>query len=192
MHNRRQKRAWIERELDRLNEARTAFLRGTASAEQLHLLEQERAGEEMAAKATADKMRRKEESYWNKLKGLVKTGAAVGEMGHETAEEVSAREMRRGVQERLLEEGWIDGQVQPRMVPVAVTDSGIRGVGIDEKGRPVPAGKMRVIEAVVEHERRTGEGAPLDVMAENSASKVTGKASGEGSGWLSWIRGRKS
>lgn len=90
-HNRRQKRAWIEREMNRLGEAQQAFLRGEASAEQLHLLEQERAGEEMALQHKRQVEQKKSESYWSRFKGLVGTTAAKGEMGQETEQQRLAR-----------------------------------------------------------------------------------------------------
>ena len=70
-YTRRQKRAWVERELDRLDEARRAFLRGDADAEQLHILELERAGDEMLETAKREKDRKRRESWWEKGKGLV-------------------------------------------------------------------------------------------------------------------------
>ncbi|KAI1934888.1 hypothetical protein LOZ12_006246 [Ophidiomyces ophidiicola] len=45
-HNRRQKALWIDRELQRLLDARKAYVAGNATAEQLALLENEKAGEE--------------------------------------------------------------------------------------------------------------------------------------------------
>ena len=216
-HNRRQKRAWIERELDRLRDAQVAFLKGDATAEQLHLLEQERAGEEMAAQHVAERERKKRAGLWASFKGVF---VSDGDMGREERE---AQEVRDGARGRLLEEGWVEGQIQSQaqsqrpsqsqirkdmpegFIPVAVEDSGIRGVGLDAKGRPVPMGKvMRAVVQNVEDERRTGEkevmertgitGGPLDVMAGNMVEKVKVSSStrtdGDG-GWMSWIRGSK-
>ena len=192
-HTRRQKRAWIDREMNRLQEAQQAFLRGDADAEQLHLLEQERAGEEIAARARQEKEKKKSESMWARMKGMIGKGAAVGDMGSETQAEAEAREMRRGGREKILENAWLEGEVRP----AAVAESGIEGVGIDSKGRPVPANKMERVVRKVEDERRTGEdeviartsitGGPLDVLAGNVASAV--KPSQSNNGWLSWIRG---
>ena len=189
-HNRRQKRAWIEREMDRLAEAQRAFLRGDANAEQLHLLEQERAGDEMAAKFKSDHDKKKSESLWSKAKGFIGKGAAAGEMGRETETEIAAAQMRQARREKVLDDPYIEGEIRP----VAVRSSGIEGVGFDSKGRPVPANKMERVVRKVEDERRIGEGeiaartgvrkGPLDVMADNiSATIVPQKSS---SGWFSW------
>ncbi|KAJ9606993.1 hypothetical protein H2200_009004 [Cladophialophora chaetospira] len=204
-HSRRQKRAWVERELDRLDEARKAFLRGDASAEQLHLLEQERAGQEIEAARMNDVQRKKSEGVWGRMKGLVGGQLARGEMGEETAQEREKRIMRK---QRSEEEVWTEGQVSPASsapIPgsvvkdvVQVTPSEIPGVGIDSKGRPVPAGRVEYVSRTIEKEPHTGEqiatvhaGGPLDVMASNAASAVAGPSTNRG-GWLSWTRSNKS
>src|SRR2546423_14934299 len=80
-HNRRQKRAWVEREMQRLTDAQTAFLRGEATPEQLHLLEQERAGEEMAKKAAEEERRKKEAGMEGRLEEI--EGSSSGDKGRE-------------------------------------------------------------------------------------------------------------
>ena len=202
-HSRRQKRAWVERELDRLDEARKAFLRGDANAEQLHLLEQERAGNEMEAARMKDVERRKADGIWGRMKGLVGGQLAKGAMGEETAQEKEKRISRK---QRGGEEGWIEGKVSPsasgagpgsrvREV-VQVTPTDIPGVGLDSKGRPVPAGRVEYISRTVGEEPHTGEqvakvrvGGPLDVMASNAVSGFAGSSNSQNQGWLSWVRG---
>ena len=166
-HNRRQKRAWIEREMQRLTDARTAFLRGEATPEQLHLLEQERAGEEMAKKAAQEKRLRKENGMWGRLKGMV--GISSGDMGQE--KEPDGQSIQGG--ERLLEEGWVDDSSTTAdragggNVMQAVSDSGREG-------------EQEVVA-------RTGvRGGPLDVLAANVASAVIPKTHSD---WMSWVRG---
>ncbi|KIY00594.1 uncharacterized protein Z520_03257 [Fonsecaea multimorphosa CBS 102226] len=207
-HSRRQKRAWVERELNRLDEARRAFLKGEANAEQLHLLEQERAGQEIEAARMKEVERKKEEGYWGKLKGFVGGQMAKGTMGEETAEEKSRREARAAWKQRGLkpgDDGWIDGEIQPvltavpAMEAVRVAPSGVKGVGIDSKGRPVPANKVEYITRKAEDEhtrvekdlaaRPAAVGGPLDVMASNVAGAVAGPSTEGGRSWLSWIRG---
>ena len=69
-----------------------------------------------------------------------------------------------------------------------MAESSVPGVGLDEKGRPVPLGKMEkvrparnspILEAVQASARRPGE---LDVLAQN--------ATNASSNWLSSIFGR--
>ncbi|EXJ69015.1 uncharacterized protein A1O5_07950 [Cladophialophora psammophila CBS 110553] len=210
-HSRRQKRAWVERELNRLDEARRAFLKGEANAEQLHLLEQERAGQEIEAARMREIERKKQEGYWSKLKGVVGGQVAKGTMGEETAEEKSRREARAAWKQRGIkadEEGWIEGEVRPVLTGtpavegVRVAPSGVQGVGIDSKGRPVPANKVEYITRKVEDETGRGEkdlgakpatvGGPLDVMASNVVGSVAGASTEGGRSWLSWIRGGNS
>ncbi|KAL9619818.1 MAG: hypothetical protein Q9160_005558 [Pyrenula sp. 1 TL-2023] len=74
-HNRRQKRAWIEREIERLHAAQRAFLSGTATPEQLHLLKQERAGEEMQRKHQEEVRRRKENGVFGRTKRAMGFGS---------------------------------------------------------------------------------------------------------------------
>jgi hypothetical protein len=162
-HNRRQKRAWIEREMQRLNDAQTAFLRGEATPEQLHLLEQERAGEEMAKKAAEQKRRKKEAGMWGRLKGVV--GVSSGDMGRE--KEPPGQAIQGG--ERLLEEGWVDDASR------ASSGSIIQAV---------PDSRREGKQDVVSRPRITG--GPLDVLASNVAGVVTHKTYSD---WMSWVRG---
>jgi hypothetical protein len=217
-HNRRQKRAWIEREMGRLDDARRAFLSGTATPEQLHLLEQERAGEEIVGKHVAEKKRRKEEGILGRARAFLGGQAAVGDKGREEDVGSSSRTVRQGG-ERILEEEWTTtttSEVRPpqaqaqfsRSESERAVASGVQGVGLDSKGRPVPMDR-----AVKEYEQRqaaaqgssnrtaaqkeviapttttTIRGGPLDVMASNIAGTVTSNGSGD---WLSWLRSSKS
>lgn len=196
-HNRRQKRAWIEREMNRLGEAQAAFLRGEATAEQLHLLEQERAGEEMALQHKRAVEAKKAESYWTRFKGVIGATAAKGEMGSETEQQRAAREARlqaKARQSAVSDGSYVEGEVVPVAMPVA--SSGIKGVGVDSKGRPVPQDRVEYVSGKIEQERRSGEkevvartgltGGPLDVMAGN----VVDAAKGGEKGWWSWVTGR--
>jgi Cytochrome oxidase c assembly len=189
-HSRRQKRAFIEREMDRLYQAQQAFLRGEADAEQLHLLEQERAGDEMDFQRSRDKEKKKSEGIWAKTKGFIGMGAADSEMGTETVEEARVREMRNRGRDRVFQEAFVQGEVKP----AAVEKSTIEGVGFDAKGRPVPINKMeRVVRRGNEEEAAVMTGrapGPLDATADNIADAVVPTKSN--SGWLSWLRGNSS
>lgn len=197
-HNRRQKRAWLDRELDRLEQAQQAFLRGEADAEQLHLLEQERAGEEMKEQKQKAKEKAKSEGMWSQMKGLLGRGAAAGELGEETAEEARVREMRSRGGKNVLEDGLREvAQPVLELKRVAVQESGIKGVGLDAKGRPVPINKVEKVmkmpdepmtaeDGVAMRITRTGPGS-LDAMASNMAESVNPSTSNVS--WMSWLRG---
>lgn len=79
MYNRRQRELWLERELQKLQDARLAFANGTATDEQLEILRQEKIGE--LEKAAREK--EKEERPFNKFKrylfGGLKTDEVPGE-----------------------------------------------------------------------------------------------------------------
>lgn len=217
-HSRRQKRAWVERELERLDDARRAFLRGEATAEQLSLLEQESAGQQKKVEAPTARMQSLEEAsqreqssssggIWGRVKGLVGGTLAKGEMGQETERERQIRLARKSGQ--AGQEGYIEGEIQPTSTStspapgsvvreaVPVTPSEIPGVGIDSKGRPVPAGRVEYISRTVGPQSSAGStatataaptvrvGGPLDVMASNAVGATTS----QGQGWLRWIRG---
>lgn len=192
--------------MGRLHDAQTAFLAGTASPEQLHLLEQERAGDEMVARAVAEKVRKKEEGIFGRAKAFIGGQTAAGDLGREEVESVERRSARQGG-ERILEEEWIEGEVQPqvqfsRNESERAVASGVQGVGLDSKGRPVPMDR-----AVKEYQQRQAaqgssrtvqnevnaptpiRGGPLDVMAGNIAGTVTSNGNGD---WLSWLRSSKS
>jgi hypothetical protein len=185
--------------MGRLHDAQSAFLQGTADPEQLHLLEQERAGEEIVRRAGVEKERRKDGGILGRAKAFMNGTIKVGDLGRE-------EEVRQGG-ERILEEVWVERtqQQQPqfsRSDSERAVASGVHGVGLDSKGRPVPMDR-----AVKEYEaRQTAQGpirtapkevnapismrgGPLDVMAGNIAGTVTSDGSG---GWLSWLRSSKS
>lgn len=201
-HNRRQKRAWIEREMDRLQNAQQAFLRGEASAEQLHLLQQERAGEEMALQHKRDNERKSSESYWSKAKALVGSQTSQGQMGSETDEEKTLREKRALLQVAIdkaggVSGGYVEGEVGvTETVAVAASPSGIKGVGLDSKGRPVPEGRVEYVTRTREPEKASSKApvdqrvqlGPLDTWAGNAADA----ASTGGKSWWSWATGSKS
>jgi hypothetical protein len=203
-HTRKMHNVWIEKQLDKLDEARAAFLRGEATPEQLHILEQERAGEEIEAARMREAARKKQEGIWSKVKGMVGSTMAKGDTGAETQQERETRLARKARRER--DETWIEGEVVPVSSPapgtavkeaVQVAPSGIPGVGVDAKGRPVPAGRVEYVSRKVESDPSTGAktttvraGGPLDMMASNAAAAVTGSpASQNQEGWLSWVTG---
>lgn len=179
LHNRRQKRAWIERELQRLQDAQQAFLRGDPTPEQLHLLQQERAGDEMVEKAKREKERKKRESLWGKGKSLIGLGPEE-ELSPEDEAKYGRVQSKGEVQvlpaERLLEEErWEGDKSDGKSVTEAVKD-------------------------MVEERRRTGEreidrmpgkyGGPLDVLAGNVTDVIKTKTGAGKTGWFDWARGK--
>jgi hypothetical protein len=193
LHNRRQKRAWIDRELQRLQDAQQAFLRGDPTPEQLHLLEQERAGDEMVERAKAAKERKKRESWWGRGKAAVmgltvgvESGNGVqgtdrvgkqeeGRYGRVQNTSKAAGEVEVLPGERLLEEErWIGDKRDGRSVTEAVRDM------VDERRR---GGEKRGESATGLHS------GPLDVLAGNITEAVQEKTA-QGSGWLNWGKGK--
>ncbi|RMZ77594.1 hypothetical protein DV737_g4244, partial [Chaetothyriales sp. CBS 132003] len=169
-HTRREKRAFVEREMNRLAEAQKAFLRGEADAEQLHLLQQERASEEKAAQFKAEQQEEhKSDGVWARLKGVVSKSAAAGDKGQESEAEKAAAQIRKARRQRAAgDEELVDGEI----VPVAVKLSEIEGVGFDAKGRPVPVAKTetRIL-------RPAAEDGPVPPRPEQQTNKSPGCAS---------------
>jgi hypothetical protein len=181
LHNRRQKRAWIDRELQKLYDAQQAFVRGDPTPEQLHLLQQERAGDEMVEKIKREKERKKRESWWRRGKAAIGLGPkAAGEgEGDDEARYGKVESRAEGPEvvlgKRLLEEE--------------------RWVGDKKDGKSV----LEAVKNMVDNRRRTGEkelerihgtqGGPLDVLAGNVTSAVKVQTSGRSS-WFDWGRGK--
>ena len=136
--------------MDRLAAAQRAFLDGNASAEQLHLLEQERAGEEMARAHVEGKRRRKEERVMRRVSTFL--GFSKGDMGREPGTQFKV--VQGG--ERLLEEEAV-------VVEEGMEDGRVMGTA-EERERE---GRTRVAL----------RGGPLDRLAGNVASAVVGDKS---------------
>ncbi|KAL9112982.1 MAG: hypothetical protein Q9227_002847 [Pyrenula ochraceoflavens] len=165
-HNRKQKRAWIEAELERLHQARMAFLAGTADAEQLHILEQEQAGEEMKRQHEEEQRIRKEQSLFTKLKRVF-----VPESRSMGAEDDAERARR-----RREEEGGEEGEMQPRQILAQL--------------QALREAKEKVAEEAGGEDARRGRGAEkgqLDALASNVAGAVS---SSSDQGWFSWLKWR--
>lgn len=178
LHHRRQRRAWIERELQKLSDAQTAFLRGEATAEQLHLLEQERAGEEIQIQWKEESERKKANSLWGKTK------RAFYRLGGVKEEESLGAKARKG------EYGGIMDMVRDKELDAnrLLTD----GEGQVEVSHPGDS-HTGLVDMVEEH-RRAGErevitrtelgqrGGMLDQMADHTTSVVIDS----GRSWFSW------
>ncbi|KAL4866377.1 hypothetical protein BDV12DRAFT_187451 [Aspergillus spectabilis] len=70
LYNRRQRALWIEKELQTLQDAKTAYVNGTAKPEQLELLKKEKIGEIVKQKREEEKAQRP----WNKAKAYLLGG----------------------------------------------------------------------------------------------------------------------
>ncbi|KAE8349249.1 cytochrome oxidase c assembly-domain-containing protein [Aspergillus coremiiformis] len=77
LYNRRQRALWIEKELQRLQDAKTAFAGGRATEEQLELLRNERIGEIYQQKKEEERAQRP----WNKFKRYLLEGLGSEEAG---------------------------------------------------------------------------------------------------------------
>ncbi|KAJ9651606.1 hypothetical protein H2198_009109 [Neophaeococcomyces mojaviensis] len=210
-HNRTQKRAWIEREMGKLDEARAAFLEGRANAEQLHLLEQERAGEELQSKWQEEK---KQKRWFGNVRDRFNVAFGSGEKGAEgpssgatggerLLEERAPQPTQSQPQPQQAPRRFKMGDAEVELRPAAVQDSAVAGVGLDEKGRPVPIGKMQQVRvqpnpsvakqagdsAILETVQTSRRGGPLDQWAQNATSSVSGTGS---SIWSSVFGGGRS
>lgn len=191
-HNRTQKRAWIDREMGKLDDARAAFLEGRASAEQLHLLEQERAGEALKEKWDEDK---KQKRWFGTFRDKFSKAFGSGDKGPE-GPNTEVAEGKRLLDEAMPQQVQSQSQQQQQQTPrrfkmgdaevelrpAAVQESAVAGVGLDEQGRPVPIGKMRQVRvppstsvarqaedaAILGTTQTSRRGGPLDQWAENA------------------------
>ena len=168
--------------MQRLHDAQTAFLHGSASAEQLHLLELERAGEDMKAQASEAKKRKKEAGVLARAMSFL--GMDTGNLGREEKPLVLSADAFKRASERTRSEGRPVERSTDR-AREAADEGWVTGeVGIDEKGRPVPVRKaVKSVSQALEDARRKGEegivdqtpygGGMLDQLAQNLAGTLT-------------------
>ncbi|KAB8238613.1 cytochrome oxidase c assembly-domain-containing protein [Aspergillus alliaceus] len=98
LYNRRQRALWIEKELQTLQDAKTAYASGTATSEQLELLKNEKIGEIYQQKKEEEKAQRP----WNKLKRYLFDGLSAEEAAAKS-EAVAAENNKPRVLEALEE-----------------------------------------------------------------------------------------
>ncbi|KKY24118.1 hypothetical protein UCRPC4_g02584 [Phaeomoniella chlamydospora] len=172
-HHRRQRRAWIDRELERLRDAQTAFLRGEATAEQLHLLEQERAGEELKIQHEEERRKQKANSLWGKTKRALYSlgGVDVDETELSIGEKLREQAPYKGIMD-MVREKELEGK---RLLN--------EGKGLQNAQKP-----PSVTEPFQQPRTDTNaQGGLLDQLAQNSASAVTNQTKS----WFGWAS-RKS
>ncbi|RAK99723.1 cytochrome c oxidase assembly protein COX14 [Aspergillus ibericus CBS 121593] len=81
LYNRRQRALWVEKELQRLQDAKTAYADGTATSEQLELLKNEKIGEIFQQKKEEAKAQRP----WNQVKQYLLGGLKQDEKAPNTS-----------------------------------------------------------------------------------------------------------
>lgn len=201
--------------MGRLDDARAAFLAGRADAEQLHLLEQERAGEELHKRYEEEKRQKRWFGNFRDKFAAAFGGSTEKGEGAEGLESTGGRTFADNmpqmqaqvvdVQSRIPQQQIQQAQTQQMQTPkrfkmgdaeielrpAAVQGSAVPGVGLDEKGRPVPLSKMdqvrvqptakkakqledSTILATLGSSRRGG---PLDQWAQNATDSATGASS---------------
>ncbi|KAL4811532.1 cytochrome oxidase c assembly-domain-containing protein [Aspergillus unguis] len=102
LYNRRQRALWIEKEVQALQDARTAYVAGTATTEQLEMLKKDKISEIYQQKKDEEKSQRP----WSKIKAYV-FGGLKSEDGPVATEAAapSAESNKPGVLEALAAEG---------------------------------------------------------------------------------------
>jgi len=213
-HNRTQKRAWIDREMGKLDDARAAFLEGRASAEQLHLLEQERAGEALKGKWDEEQ---KQKRWFGTFRDKFSRAFGSGDKGSEGPNSETtegkrlldesmpqqAQSQNQQQQQQQAPRRFKRGDTEVELRPAAVQESAVAGVGLDEQGRPVPIGKMQQVRlppstsvarqakdaAILGETQTSRRGGPLDQWAENATRSVENTGS---SFWDSIFGGGRS
>lgn len=162
VHTRTQKRAFIEREMLRLQMAQVAVADGTATEEQSHLVEQERASQELAQKRGEERRLRKENSLWKRSKSWLFGGLSM--------EDTAA--LRSPEQEAQKSKADVDGKIG---VLEAVKEK------VEESRRD----GERTAEEVA-----GVKGGSLDLMAEHAVGALKTNAV-DSKSWINgWIKGR--
>jgi hypothetical protein len=184
LYNRRQKRAWIDRELERLHEARQAFVRGDATPAQLHLLQQERAGDAIVEKKEKEKERNRRESWWGRGKAMLFGGKDDEE---EQTERYGRKEK---TPSNIIWQGPVDVKPGERLLEEErwVTNDEKQGKSVTEAVKGMVEGRRRDGEKEIEHTTGLAAG-PLDVLAGNVAGAVK-ENTREATSWLNWGRGK--
>lgn len=98
LYNRRQRALWIEKELQTLHDAQSAFVSGTATSEQLELLKKEKIGEIVKQNREAEKA----EQPWNKFKTYLLGGLKNDEAPSPEAAAENVQSNKPGVLDALI------------------------------------------------------------------------------------------
>ncbi|KAF9886015.1 hypothetical protein FE257_012071 [Aspergillus nanangensis] len=99
LYNRRQRALWIEKELQTLQDAKAAYMSGTATTDQLDMLKNEEIGEIMKRRKEEEKAQRP----WNQLKAYLFTGLHPDETSDASTQPGAASENKPSVLEALEE-----------------------------------------------------------------------------------------
>lgn len=164
LYNRRQKALWLDRELEKLQNARTAYANGTATAEQLEILKNEQIGEIVKSKREQEMANRP----WNKAKQWLFSGLKTNEPPSPIVSEPFSR----------------NGTGSASTTTSAALNQSPIAEAADAK-RVAEDARLRdpVAAAPAPQALRPG---PLDVLAENAetAARQTTRS------WKSWLTGR--
>lgn len=97
LYNRRQRALWVDRELEKLQQARMAYVNDTATPEQIEMLKNEKIGEIMKQK----KEEGKEQRPWNQVKSFLFGGLKKDEAQEPGQDEQGGFDNKPGVLEAV-------------------------------------------------------------------------------------------
>ncbi|EED21673.1 conserved hypothetical protein [Talaromyces stipitatus ATCC 10500] len=162
MWNRRQRELWLDRQLQDLQAAREAYVKGTATPEQLEILRNEKIGE-------IEKQKRKEadeQKLWNRAKRFLFDGLKKEDVSDASVSTASGAGTTAAVSELINNKTASEQQT---------TSFGI-----------LEAVNAKKAESAQKHAASTQQPGSLDVLAMNA--ETTAKQSVKS--WTSWIWGR--
>ncbi|KAL5361651.1 hypothetical protein BJX96DRAFT_176430 [Aspergillus floccosus] len=115
LYNRRQRALWIENEMQKLQDAKAAYVAGSATPAQLELLKNEKIAEIMKQKKDEEKAHRP----WNQLKTYIFGGLKSDETATDAAAAASTESGKPGVLEALNAKTAEDASAAALSTPTA-------------------------------------------------------------------------
>lgn len=97
LYNRRQRALWLDKELEKLQQARLAYINDTATPEQIEILKNEKIGEIMKQKEEE----RKQQRPWNQVKAYLFGGLKQEEAPRPDQSEQAGSDSKPGVLEAV-------------------------------------------------------------------------------------------
>ncbi|EAW11819.1 cytochrome c oxidase assembly protein COX14 [Aspergillus clavatus NRRL 1] len=122
LYNRRQRVLWVEKELQRLQDAKVAYASGSATQEQLEMIKNEEIGEIFKRKKEEEKAQKP----WNKAKAYLFGGLKTDELSSESTPKIEgAADNKIGVLEALNAKALEDAKLNaPAHVPAPPAQQG--------------------------------------------------------------------